>query len=158
MERPGTQNTGAMPTPWAVAAPGTTVPVTTYNTYEVHVLDNAMQEIGVYYLNSDVYENHITHVINFEKTFRIVGGGIVRLRHYDSNCRMMKNCGSQAGYPCASKARTVDISAADPRPPDAPPTPSAANPTYGLHQPGMGETADHAGQWLLIDVTAVAPM
>jgi hypothetical protein len=158
MARPGSQNDGAMPTPWAVAAPGTVVPTSTYNSYEIHVLDNAMQEIGVYYLNSDVQIGHITYVINFEKTIRIVGGGIVRLRHYDSNCRITKNCGSTAGYPCASKARTVDISAADPQPPVAGPTLSTLNPTPGLRQPGLGQSNDHAGQWLLIDVTAVAPM
>ena len=150
--RPGNQNTGAMPTPWAVAQPGTLVPTGTYNSYEIHVLDNAMQEIGVYYLNSDIEQGHFTYVINFEKTIPVVGGGIVRLRHYDSNCRMMKNCGSTAGFPCAGKARTVDISAADPQPPVAGAT------MGGLRQPGLGSTNDHGGQWLLIDVTAVAPM
>jgi hypothetical protein len=74
-----------------------------------------------------------------------VAGGFVRLRRYDANCRLIKNCGATGAPPCAPKARTIDLSAA---------RPAAMN----LFQPGLGKTAEHAGQWWLIDVIAVEPL
>ena len=148
--RPGNQNTGAMPTPWASCnTPGCTVPGGTYNSYEIHVMSNTGTEVGTYFLNADTQEGHYTYVINFEKTIPIVGGGRVRMYTTDGNCRQIKNCGSSAGYPCAAKARTVTITAAMPQPM------TGALPA-GFTQPGLGKTNDHAGQWFLTDVTAVA--
>jgi hypothetical protein len=95
-------------------------------------------------VNSDTAEGHWTYVINYERVVQVVGGGVVRIKILDRNCRIIKNCGATAGFPCAGKARTVNISQASPQP-------------AGLQQPGLGQTADHAGQWLLIDATAVAP-
>jgi hypothetical protein len=43
----------------------------------------------------------------------------------------------------------VDISAANPQPPSGPPP-------GGLIQPGLGQSNDDAGEWLLIDVTAIS--
>ena len=103
-------------------------------------------EVRGYFLNADTGADHYTILINYEKTIKVIGGGEVRLRVYDNNCRMIKNCGpANAGYPCADKARTVDVAAASPAPPAA-----------QLTQPGLGQTPDHSGQWWLIDVTKVA--
>jgi hypothetical protein len=139
--RPSNLNTGATPVPWASAAAGVAYTASNYNTYEIHVLDQNGLEQAQYFLNSDTQEGHWTYVINYVKTIPVIGGGTVRVRVYDSNCRIIKNCTS-GPYPCASRARTVDVSAANPAP-------------VGLTQPGLGQTADHAGQWLLIDVTGV---
>jgi hypothetical protein len=148
--RPGNMNGGAMPPPWAYCAtPGCTIPISTYDTREIHVFDHMDREIGTYFLNADSSEVHITYVLNFEKTIPVVGGGRIRMRMFDSNCRIIKNCGSTAGYPCAVKARTVDISAAYPLPP-------SGNPPAGFSQPGLGECADHGGLWFLLDVIAVS--
>jgi hypothetical protein len=152
---PGNQGTGANPTPWGYANQPQTFVVpqsSTYNTYEIQVFNNLgtqdANRIGFYFLNSDIAEWHKTYVINFEKPIVVIGGGTVRLRTRDSNCRQIKNCGL-GGFPCAGKARTVDISAAYPQPPVGTP------PTGGLLQPGLGQPIDHSGQWLLIDVTSV---
>ena len=48
------------------------------------------------------------------------------------------------GYPCAAKARTIDISGADPAP-------------SSLDQPALGVSVDHGGEWLLIDVVDFEP-
>ena len=105
-----------------------------------------MEEVAVYYLNADTGEGHYTFGIDYEKTIDIIGGGRVRVRTFDANCRMIKNCGN-GGTPCSSKARTIDISAADPQPQAA-----------WLQQPGLGLPAEHSGQWWLIDVVGFQPV
>jgi hypothetical protein len=133
-----------------IGDPGETYTSSNFNTYEIHVLDDMGQEVGVYFLNSDYGEGHYSFVINYERTIPIVGGGTVRLRIYDQNCRQIKNCGATAGTPCANKAREIDISAVDPQP-------QMGQPPNGFTQPGLGETDEHSGQWFLLDVTAVTP-
>lgn len=135
---------GADPTPWAVGSPGMSVPGSNFNTYEIHVLDQNREEVGVYFLNADTDEGHFTYVIDYERTIEVVGGGVVRLRSFDANCRIMKNCGSSGGYPCAQRARVLDVSGADPAPSEE-----------ELDQPGLLKGDDHGGQWWLIDVLGV---
>jgi hypothetical protein len=151
--RPSNLNTGAEPAPWAVGQPGVAYMNSTYGTYEIHVLDNNMQVVGLYFLNSDTEEGHYSYVINFERTIPVIGGGFVRLRRYDSNCRIIKNCGATPGFPCAAKARTVDLSRTDP-----PPPPPGDPGRGGFMQPGIGEPNDYSGLWWFTDVTAVRPM
>ncbi|HEX6276913.1 MAG TPA: hypothetical protein VFZ53_27925 [Polyangiaceae bacterium] len=141
---------GGAPLPWATAPAGTAYPLSTYSAYEMHVLDDSGLEIARYFLNSDVAEGHWTFVIDFEKTIDVVGGGSVRLRRLDSNCRLIKNCGATPGIPCDAKARTVDLGDADPPPPAPGPFEDG-----GFNQPGLNMSAGHAGQWWMIDVTAV---
>ena len=139
---------GGTPTPWAEAPAGTTITGAgdqNYNTYEIHVHDQNDMEVRAYYLNADNGTGHYTMLINYEKTIEVIGGGEVRLRVFDGNCRMIKNCGAAGGWPCASDARSVDISAASPAPPAA-----------QLMQPGLGLAPEEAGQWWMIDVTNVA--
>jgi hypothetical protein len=147
-----TNRTGGTPTGWAEAT-GTasvyTMGDNNYNTYEIHVYDNANPKVRVrqYFLNSDSGTGHYTMLTNYEKTITVVGGGEVRLRVFDANCRMIKNCGQNGGAPCTGKARTVDTAAAMPQP-AAPLT---------LQQPALGASSpDHSGQWWLFDVTRVA--
>jgi hypothetical protein len=142
---------GGTPLPWASAPGGTNFPISTYSAYEIRVHDDAGQEIARYFLNSDAAEGHWTFIIDYEKTIEVVGGGFVRLRRLDNNCRLIKNCGASPGFPCDVKARVIDVSEADP------PVPDGAYPT-GLDQPGLNQTAQHAGQWWFIDVTAVQPL
>jgi hypothetical protein len=138
--RPSDLATGASPAPWATAAPGASFVASDYGTYEIHVLDQNNTEQAQYFLNSDTQEGHWTYVLDFTKTITVIGGGTVRLRVYDRNCRIIKNC-TTGPYPCAAKARSVDISAANPQP--------------AFTQPGLGRPDDHSGQWLMLDVTAV---
>jgi hypothetical protein len=105
-------------------------------------MDQQGSEVGAYYLNSDTQQGHYTYAISYERTIPVVGGGKIRFRSVDRNCRLIKNC--PGGAPCASKARSVDISTASP-----PPT--------TLSQPGLGKTIGNSGQWLLIDVVNVVP-
>ena len=153
--RPGNQNSGAIPTPWATAPAGHTYPVSDYDTYEIRVDDQAEQEVAAYYLNADSGEGHWTYVINFEKQIDVIGGGRIRVRTFDRNCRQIKNCGPN-GTPaqqCAevARARIIDVSAASPAPPAAPAEQG------GLQQPSLNQfrTAGASGQWTLIDVVSV---
>jgi hypothetical protein len=146
--RPTHMANGATPAPWASANGGVSYPASDYNTYEVHVINDQGDEIKQYFLNSDTAEGHWTYLINYERTIEVIGGGKIRMRTYDRNCRMIKNCGDRSGgvsfTTCSSATKqTVDVGAAMP-----PPT--------GLSQPGLGQAAAESGQWLLVDVTKVA--
>lgn len=139
--RPQNVATGATPAPWASAAGDVTITSSSYTTYEIHVLDEDGVEHAQYFVNSDTAEGHWTYVVNYSKTIPVIGGGSVRVRSYDQNCRIIKNC-TMGPAPCAAKARSLNVSAASPAP--------------ALMQPGLGQDADNAGQWLLFDVTAVS--
>jgi hypothetical protein len=149
-EAPGDPNlNGGTPYPWAEAAGNPTITGSgdqNYNTYEIHVYDDMDQAVRSYFLNADNGTGHYTMLIDYPKTIQLIGGGEVRLRVFDQNCRQIKNCGASGGTPCANKARTVDIAGADPQPGQNPP----------LQQPGLGQQPEHSGQWWLIDVTEVA--
>jgi hypothetical protein len=142
-----TDRNGGTPTGWAEAPGGTNINNLgdqNYNTYEMHVYDNNNQAVRSYFMNSDNGTGHYTMITNYEKTVTLIGGGEVRLRVFDANCRMIKNCGASGGAPCGGKARSVDVADAMPQP---------TNPM--LMQPGLGQSADHSGQWWLIDVKSV---
>ena len=149
--RPGTQDTGAMPTPWAVAKAGHMSTPADYDVYELRIDDQNDKEVAVYYLNADTMTGHHTYALNFSKQIDVIGGGRVRARIYDQNCKGIKNCGNPVMFPCEGRARTIDVSKADPRPATTPSTEG------GLMQPALipDRNADNAGQWLLIDVVSV---
>ena len=143
-----TQPSNGMPTPFHVFPTGMNYLASNYNTYELHVYNEADVEVGTYFLNSDTQEGHYTFALSYAKDIPIVGGGRVVVRIYDQNCRMIKNCGPNggSGAACGTNARTVDVAGAMPPPGGA------------LVQPGLGNPAQHSGQWLLIDVTGIQPM
>ena len=91
--RPGNQDTGASPTPWAVAPAGHVYPMSDYDTWELRVDNEADQEVAVYYLNADTSEGHWTYVLNFAKQIAVIGGGRIRLHHHDRNCRSSRTAG-----------------------------------------------------------------
>jgi hypothetical protein len=106
--------------------------------------NQAGQEVCSYFLNSDTQQGHWTFSIDYSRTINVIGGGSIRIRSYDSNCRMIKNCANNSTtIDCSSDARSINISAAMPQP-------------TNLQQPGLGLTGKDAGQWFLIDVTNVA--
>jgi hypothetical protein len=148
-----TNRMGATPTGWAEAAGNASVYSSgdnNYNTYEIHVYDQNDMRVAQYFLNSDSGTGHYTLLTNWEKTVTVIGGGEVRLRIFDNNCRQIKNCGPNGGTgtACATNARSVDISAAMPQPMGMP----------MLQQPALGNPggAQHSGQWWFIDVKSVA--
>lgn len=143
-----TQPSNGMPTPFHVFPAGEDYLASNYNTYELHVYNQMDMEVGTYFLNSDTQEGHYTFALSYAKDITIVGGGRVVLRIYDQNCRMIKNCGPNggSGAACGTNARTVDVAGADPAPGGA------------LIQPGLGNPAQHSGQWVLIDVTGIQKM
>jgi hypothetical protein len=146
-----TNRTGGTPTGWATAT-GTAAVYSmgdnNYNTYEIRVSDHNDMPVAQYFMNSDSGTGHYTMITNYEKTITLIGGGSVRLRVYDANCREIKNCGPNggSGAACATNARSVDVSAAMPQPGQMPP----------LQQPGLGLGAQYSGQWWFIDVKSVA--
>lgn len=149
--RPGNQDTGAMPTPWAVAKAGHMSAPADYDVYELRIDDQNDKEVAVYYLNADTMQGHWTYALNFSKQIEVIGGGRVRARIYDQNCKGIKNCGNPVMFPCGERARSIDVSKADPKP-------AATSATEGgLLQPALvpERNADNAGQWLLIDVVSV---
>jgi hypothetical protein len=142
LTRPNAAENPSLPPPWATAPGGNVYASSSYNSYEVRVSDQNGGEVAAYYLNSDTQQGHYTFALDYERTIPVVGGGKIRFRTVDDNCRIIKNC--PGGAPCASKARSVDIAAANPQP-------------AALSQPGLGKDITNAGQWLLIDVVNVVP-
>jgi hypothetical protein len=137
---------GANPPPWAYQNGAPNYRASDYNTYEIHVRNPAGTVACSYYLNSDTTEGHWTYSINYQRTINVIGGGSIRIRAFDQNCRMIKNCydgGQGTAAQCGTRARDVNVSSVMPAP---------AN----LQQPGLGNTEDQAGQWLLIDVLSVS--
>jgi hypothetical protein len=147
--RPENLDAGASPPPWAYATGNPTIPESDYGTWELHVVDHEGNDVCSYYLNSDTEEGHWTYMLSFERTINVIGGGRIRIRRVDADCRIIKNCfagGSQGACSpsgCNNKARTIDVSAAMP-----PPT--------ALSQPGLVNDTAQSGQWVLIDVVNVA--
>jgi hypothetical protein len=157
--RPANTDSGSPPTPFATAAGGHAYSASDHNSYELRVCTTPTcatnSEIAVYYLNADTRQGQWTYVLNFEKTISVIGGGSVRVRRYDSNCRQIKNCGPE-GTPanlCAQKAnaRIINVSGANPVPLNA----WAAQ--GGLTQPALvpQRPAGSSGQWFYIDVVSV---
>ena len=142
LQRPSQTSNPALPAPWAIAPGGNVYTASDYSSYEVRVSDQNGSEVAAYYVNSDTSQGHYTFAIDYERIIPVIGGGKLRFRALDNNCRIIKNC--VGGAPCAGKARTVSIAAASPQP-------------AALSQPGLGKAADQAGQWLLIDVVKVEP-
>jgi len=147
--RPMNDNTGATPVPWAYTTSEGAKAITSsdYNTYEIHVIDQNGNVSRQYFLNSDTSEGHWTYVLDFERTIPVIGGGKVRIRQFDPNCRIIKNCynGGQGSYSqCAARARSVTT------------VNNASPPPTGLVQPGLGLDPAHSGQWTYIDVVSVA--
>jgi hypothetical protein len=157
--RPGNQATGATPTSWATAAGGHNPAGSDYNTYEIRSCKTracaAADETNVYYLNADTAVGHFTYVMNYEKQIVVTGGGGVRVRNYDRNCRQIKNCDANksnaSDCPAVANARKLNVAAAMPTPG------SGFAPQGGLTQPQLitERDASNAGQWLLIDVVKV---
>jgi len=157
--RPGFQDTGSMPTPWATAKGGHTYPDSDYNTMELRVCKTracmTADETDVYYLNADSSQGHWTFVLNYEKQINVVGGGSIRVKQYDRNCKQIKNCGTD-GTPnsmCAqvSMKRIIDLANANPKPASGPASGG------GLLQPNLvsERQATDSGQWNLINVIKV---
>ncbi|HWA75553.1 MAG TPA: hypothetical protein VG937_24630 [Polyangiaceae bacterium] len=123
---------------------GGTDPGSTYNSYEVHVRNQAMTETAVYYLNSiNGTEQHSSYALSFDMTLMVVGGGSILFRVYDSNCRQIMNCGPGAGSSTCAKPRTIDVSQSNPAP-------------MNFTQPWVGQAPAGAyGQWVLLDVKSV---
>jgi len=157
--RPGFQDSGSMPTPWATAKGGHTYPDSDYNTMEIRVCKTracaTADETDVYYLNADSTQGHWTFVLNYEKQINVVGGGAIRFKQYDRNCKQIKNCGvdQTPNSMCAQVAmnRVINLSSAMPKPASGP----AAG--GGLLQPNLvsERQASDSGQWNLINVIKV---
>jgi hypothetical protein len=143
--RPNVQGNPSTPVPFATMPAGMNYRTSDYNTYEVHTYDETGAELMQYFINSDTMEGHYTFAISYEKDIEIVGGGKVKVRIFDDNCRMIKNCTDGGSVnDCNSKARSVDVAGAMPAP-------------TGLMQPGLGKAANQSGQWFFIDVKEIVP-
>ena len=123
-----------------------------YNTYELDVAPAVTGAANTYYFNSVTATDnphssgntqHLTFPIDYTKTIKITGGGMLTFKTFDSNCTMVMNCGPAAGNMCsASLARTVSLAGA------MPPAPASFMQPFQMPTGGFG-------QWLFFDVTSV---
>lgn len=119
----------------------------TYNSYELHVEPAVPGTPNVYYLNSRTGgDQQIVVRIDYQATFAVQGGGTIRFRSFDLNCRQITNCATNECGPLNPKPLTVDaVRNADP-----PPVATFAQP----YQTGANIGR---GQWVYIDVLDAAP-
>ena len=91
-------------------------------------------------------EGHFTWKIDFDSSIEVPGGSYINYIEYDTNCRMIANCGaSDAGQSCNGPYNVVDtVKNAVP------------NTNAGFTQP-IVNTANppSRGQWWLVDVTSI---
>jgi hypothetical protein len=123
---------------------GGTAPLSTYNSYELHVTPAVAGAPNDYFLNSrdGSRENHQSWALNYSATIKVQGGGTITFRAFDSNCRHITNCGPGVGTTTTKCVpRTLDLSGA------VPPAPAS----FG-QPPRNAQGA--TGQWLFIDVTS----
>jgi hypothetical protein len=120
-----------------------------YNSMQLIVTPPVQGEANTYGLNSVIKsENahdstttqHLTFPLDYTASIKVMGGGTITMKVYDSNCTMVQNCGT-ATSDC-SKPRTIDAVQST-----MPPPPSSFMQPYSV-----GGTH---GQWIYIDVTDV---
>ena len=127
-----------------------------YNQYKLSISPASASDTakGVYFLNSvDASQSpkaskvteHLTFPIDYTKTIEVPGGSTVTLNVYDSNCRLVQNCGTTAGSNTCTAPVVVSLSGSTPA---APSTFQSGNSAY--YQNG-----GH-GQWVFFDITKVA--
>jgi hypothetical protein len=127
-----------------------------YNQYKLTIAPAAPSDTakGVYFLNSvDASQSpkaskiteHLTFPIDYSKTILVPGGSTVTLSVYDSNCRLVQNCGTTAGSNTCSAPVVANLS------PATPPAPS----TFQAGGTAYYQNGGH-GQFVFFDVTKVA--
>jgi hypothetical protein len=127
---------------------GGTIPANpgTYNSYEFHVEPPVQGAPNVYYLNSRTGgDQQIVVRIDYTATFPVQGGGTIRFRSFDSNCRQITNCATNECGPLNPKPLTVAAVQ------NASPAPAA------FVQPYQTGANIGRGQWVYVDVTDAAP-
>jgi hypothetical protein len=122
---------------------GGTAPLSSYSSYELHVMPPVAGGPNDYFLNArDGTDEHdgTTWALAYAASIRVHGGGTITFKSFDSNCVGEMNCGLRPMGMCAP--RTLDVSGA------VPPAPA------GLAQPAKDANGTPM-QWLFIDVTDV---
>jgi hypothetical protein len=121
-----------------------------YNTMQLDVEPTNTNAPARYFLNSipvpttDPSAAHLTFVIDYEKTIKITGGGMLTYTSFDSNCRLVMNCETSSTNMCASHWTVPGVAGAMPAPPAT------------FMQPYTNGTGQF-GQWFYVDVTAIVP-
>jgi hypothetical protein len=122
-----------------------------YNTMQLDVAPAVSNEANTYFFNSvpvpltDASAAHLTFVIDYTKTIKITGGGLLTFKSFDSNCRLVMNCEKSSTNMCASHWTVPGIASATPSPPAT------------FMQPYTNGSGQF-GQWLYVDVTDVTPV
>jgi hypothetical protein len=127
-----------------------------YNQYKLTISPASPSDTakGLYFLNSvDASQSpkaskvteHLTFPVDYSKTIEVPGGSTVTLSVFDSNCRLVQNCGTTAGSNMCSAPVVANLSGA------TPPAPS----TFQSGNTAYFQNGGH-GQFLFFDVTKVA--
>jgi hypothetical protein len=94
-------------------------------------------------------EGHFTFNVDFESSINVPGGSFINYIEYDTNCRMIANCGAaDASQSCNGPYNIVDT------------VKSAVPNTNATFTQPIANTANppSRGQWWLVDVTSVTAM
>jgi hypothetical protein len=121
-----------------------------YNTMQLDVFPEVTGEANRYFFNSipvppgDPSASHLTFIIDYMKTIKITGGGMLTFSSFDSNCRLVMNCEKSSTNMCMMHWTVPGVASAMPPPPAS------------FAQPFTNGTGQF-GQWMHIDVTDIVP-
>jgi hypothetical protein len=121
-----------------------------YNEYSIAVIEGAVDGQPSYFgLNArdGSSEDHESFALNFTFKLQVHGGGSLRYRMFDNNCRQITNCGQDTGGSnCGSDQRILMFSQ------DTMPVPDVDQPYLGAQQ------SNGPGQWIALDVMSVVAL
>lgn len=121
-----------------------------YNEYSLAVTEGAVDGQPNYFgLNArdGSSEDHESFALNFTFKLQVHGGGTIRYRMFDNNCRQITNCGQDTGGSnCGSDQRILMFAA------ETMPVPDVDQPYMGAQQ------SNGPGQWLALDVLSVVAL
>jgi hypothetical protein len=90
-------------------------------------------------------ETHFTYKVDGTQVIPMKGGDWINYMEYDTNCRMICNCGTAMATQGCGNKHTLDVSSNNPPPP--------ASLAIGAQPPQNASMA--AGQWWIVDVTNI---
>lgn len=126
-----------------------------WNTYELQVTP-ATGDKDVYYFNHSSNspssggdcEKEASYLVGYTASFKVMGGGSLRFRIHDNNCKAMQNCGKVEDKSAPCDPRKVDLSKMTVQPPTTVPAAS---------QPPKNENKWYP-QWMWVVATSVTPV
>jgi hypothetical protein len=133
-----------------------------WNSYELHVSPSTGDASGdVYYFNAfdnsggSYCDSEATYLVTYPASFKVLGGGSIKLVLHDYNCQAQQNCGSNTDGTSTCMPRTVNFGSYSNVAMNSFMAGTQTK-TGAITQPPTNQlTKTYNPQWLMIEVTSV---